>query len=188
MRTIVTAPVFVKKLKRRHSSDGDDHGDVANSPAIRHPGSVSAITSVDRNSDNNMNSFVGPWSGTVFGIRCVSSRKVITLLYGELVLRAPSLFGSSHWFCLEKDGWLGFRNLSSGDFLGDDDDGYLCCVAKFQCSNERFCARMTPDKGCALFMPHEQELCHVGLRDGENLAMNCDGETEKIIWEFVPIH
>ncbi|KFY29347.1 hypothetical protein V493_02396 [Pseudogymnoascus sp. VKM F-4281 (FW-2241)] len=59
-----------------------------------------------------------PWPGSTFIIRSVSSGRVITLLNGDVELSAPGGRGSIHWACVETNGWLGFQNLASGEFLG----------------------------------------------------------------------
>src|SRR2546421_11330502 len=65
-------------------------------------------------------SFSVPWPGSTFIIRSVSSGKVLTLLDGQVVLGLLGGRGSIHWECVETSGWLGFRNLVTGKFLGHD--------------------------------------------------------------------
>ena len=131
-----------------------------------------------------------PWPGSTFIIRSVSSGHVITLLEGQIVLARPGGRGSVHWACVETKGWLGFRNLASGRFLGHDMQGRLCCFAERHRGWENFCVRMRPEGGYVLLMTHFERLWHVGIKvekGVEKLAKIENGESDGIIWEFVKV-
>lgn len=168
--------------------DDDDDGFTI-STAITPPSTVTT-DQVDRETNNDTGSFLVPWPGSTFIIRSVSSGQVITLLDGNIVLTRPGGRGSSHWACMENKGWLGFRNVVSGKFLGHDKGGRLCCVAWQHQPWEYFCARMRPDGGCVLLMTHWERLWHVGIKveDGvEKLAKIGDGGANGIDWEFIRV-
>ncbi|KAF2421499.1 hypothetical protein EJ08DRAFT_515303 [Tothia fuscella] len=74
-----------------------------------------------------------PWPKSTFIIRCVSTGRVITLLDGQVQLGSPGGRGSIHWACVETKGWLGFRNVVCGKFLGHAESGMLRCTAGNHC-------------------------------------------------------
>jgi hypothetical protein len=132
-----------------------------------------------------------PKPGSTFIIRSVWTRKIITLLMGQFVLAQPEdNLGSSHWLCIETDGWLGFRNIASGNFLGRDDQWLLCCSVKWHRGHEKFHIKSNPEGGHILLMTHRWKLRPVGIKEekGEKkLAMVENGTIRGIIWEFVEI-
>jgi len=131
-----------------------------------------------------------PWPGSTFLIRSVSSGHVITLLDGQIVLAPPGGRGSIHWACVETKGWLGFQNPVSGNFLGHNGTGRLCCSAKQHKGWENFCVRMRPKGGYILLMTHFERLWQVGIKleEGvEKLAKIEDGGSDGIIWDFVKV-
>ena len=131
-----------------------------------------------------------PWPGSTFIIRSVSCERVITLLDGQIVLAQPSNRGSIFWVCIETAGWLGFRNTVSGQFLGHDKKGKLCCASPKHNKWEYFCCRVKPKGGCVLLMTHWDEIWHVGIKveqGVEKLAKIGDGKSDGIEWEFVKV-
>lgn len=106
------------------------------------------------------------------------------------MLTQPGDPGSTHWECVETEGWLGFRNIVSGRFLGYDKRGKLRCLAERHQSWEYFCTRMRPDGGCVLLMTHYDKLWRVGIKveDGtEKLTKVEDGAADEVNWEFVRV-
>ncbi|KAG8531237.1 uncharacterized protein KY384_004595 [Bacidia gigantensis] len=138
-----------------------------------------------------------PWPGSTFIIRSISSGHVITLLNGKVILAAPGGRGSIHWKCEESEGWLGFRNTTSGKLLGHDVNGNLHCSANKLDGWEFFQTRMNPDGGCILLLTHRWhafdtrvKLWHVGSKkEGgtEKLAKVAEGGTGGITWDFIKI-
>ncbi len=144
----------------------------------------------DRDPSGGASPFLVPWPGSNFIIRSVSSGQVITLLEGHIVLAEPGGRGSIDWACVETKGWLGFRNVVSGKFLGHDVEGRLCCSAERHHLWEAFCVRMRPQGGCVMLMTHYERLWHVGIKvehGRERLAKIEDGGSGGIVWEFVQI-
>jgi hypothetical protein len=128
-----------------------------------------------------------PWPGSSFFIRSASSGHVLTLCDGQVMMLPPGGRGSIHWECVETKGWLGFRNVVSGRFLGHDNAGKLRCTADRPQEWEKFCVRMTPEGGYVLLMTHWERLWQVGFtveRGVEKLAKI--GEAG-IVWEFIKV-
>ena len=105
------------------------------------------------------------------------------------MLTQPGVAGASiHWACVENNGWLGFRNISSGKFLGYDEKGRLYCVADRHDLWEFFYARMKPEGGCVLLMMHEMKLWHAEMalsEQGTETLIVGEGAAEGIAWEFI---
>ena len=128
-----------------------------------------------------------PWPGSIFIIRTADTKRVLTLIDGQITLTEHDSRGSIYWECVETKGWLGFRNTVSGKFLGHDSKGKLSCSADRHQGWENFCFRMRPEGGCVLLMTHYERLWHVGLKHEqsvEKLAKIGDGGSNGIIWEF----
>ena len=131
-----------------------------------------------------------PEPGSTFIIRPVSSRHILTLLKGQVVLALPGSFGSSYWECVETEGWLGFRNVASHGLLGRDGQWLLCCSVKLHREWEKFHIGSRSEGGYVLLMTHWGKLRSVGIKEekGEKkLAMIENGSTDGIVWEFVKV-
>jgi len=132
-----------------------------------------------------------PWPNRTFIIRSLSSSHVLTLLDGKVLLAPPgSGHASIHWTCVETKGWLGFRNYSSGKFLGYGIGGDLRCAAGRQGDWENFCVRLRPDGGYVMLVTHWDRLWHVGMkmvRGVEVLAKVGEGGSDGVVWEFVKV-
>jgi hypothetical protein len=129
-----------------------------------------------------------PEPGFTFIIRSVSCGRVITLLDGRIVLTQPGDCGSIHWVCVEIDGWLGFRNLVSGKFLGHDQNGRLCCSAERHRGWERFSVRPRRKGDYVLLMTNWDHLWPVGIKEEkgeEYLAKINKGGSDGLILEFI---
>ena len=136
--------------------------------------------------------YLVPSLNSTFIIRSVTSGHVLTLLDGQIVLTPPGgpSSGSIHWACVETKGWLGFRNVVSGKFLGHNAKGRLICSAERHREWEWFDARARPDGGSVLLMKHYERLWHVGMKveeGGEQLAKIADGASDGLVWDFVKI-
>lgn len=167
-----------------------DHDDSTDYTVTTPPETVADDLMDDRNLIGGASSFSVPWPGSIFNIRCISSGHVITLLEGQIVLNQPGGRGSIEWECVETKGWLGFRNVVSGKFLGHDKNGRLWCSVERHQGWEYFCARMRPDGGCILLMTHFERLWHVGIKVEqcvEKLAKIEGGSSDSIVWEFVQV-
>lgn len=156
---------------------------------------------LDSFGDVNSSTSSTPSDGSTFIIRSVSCGRVITLLYDKVSLSYPDDRGSMHWECVETGGWFGFRNCVTGNFLGYDKDGTLCCSAKEQKNWENFHYRWKPEGGFVLLMSHVgshwkdlwygRELWHVGVKmeNGvEKLAKMGPGGSGGLAWEFSEVY
>ena len=140
--------------------------DDSSGPTAPTPPETIDLLPEDRDPLDDATTFLVPWPSSTFMIRCVSSGHVLTLLNGQIALTQPSGRGSVDWACVEAKGWLGFRNVVSGKFLGHDAKGRLCCSAERLQGWEYFCVRMRPEGGCVLLMRHYERLWHLGVKVG----------------------
>ncbi|KAH7562522.1 hypothetical protein BM1_02042 [Bipolaris maydis] len=74
-------------------------------------------TSKDPQKWENFQSSI-PWPGRTFIIRSHDTGQVITFLDGEIILDKPGGFGTFRWRCVERRGWLGFRDPVSARYMG----------------------------------------------------------------------
>ncbi|KAE9970336.1 hypothetical protein BLS_004971 [Venturia inaequalis] len=143
--------------------------------------------------------FSAPWPGSTYMIRSTSpgtAGQVITLLEGQVVLAKPGSRGSTQWDCIEKDGWLGFRNPVSGKLLGHDEPGRLRCVVDQHRDWEYFCVRMKPEGGFVLLLRNGgrgESLWQVGVKVEKGKKAH-EGKLAKIqngngiVWEFIKVY
>jgi len=102
-----------------------------------------AADSLDTASDVELSISTPPAPGTTYLIHSVSCGHFLKLFDGELV-PGDQEGCSSHWFCMEAQGWLGFKNMASGKFLscsiyGNQVD--LSCTALMHRGSERVTVR-----------------------------------------------
>ncbi|PVH95776.1 hypothetical protein DM02DRAFT_480591, partial [Periconia macrospinosa] len=93
-----------------------------------------------------------PIPGSFYLIQCTRNEKLLTFFKGQIVLIAMGGQHRTRWECVEKKGWLGFRDLSSYKFLGYDEGGELCCKFAPQDLWESFQVRPTADGHYHLLM------------------------------------
>ncbi|KAK0716729.1 hypothetical protein B0T21DRAFT_296456 [Apiosordaria backusii] len=109
--------------------------------------------------------------------------KAITLCQGQLKLlelRLANLTnGCWYWECITKDGWLGFRNVASGSYLGHDGKMGVVANAPHCKAWEWFCVRRVPfvdylveekekgRDGYVLLLRHWDKLLRVAVRSEE---------------------
>ncbi|KAL7786603.1 hypothetical protein V8C43DRAFT_290180 [Trichoderma afarasin] len=93
-------------------------------------------------------------------------------------LAKPILSGGHIWNTEEKDGWLSFRNETSGTCLGQNKEGKVEATQKQPKQQERFTARRKEDGGYMLFVLYETALLGVAIsEDGQSLVLQRgDGE------------
>ena len=130
-----------------------------------------------------------PWPDSTFIIR--ASDRVLTLLDGKVVLKRPGGPGSIHWACVESKGWLGFRNVVSGKFLGYNTYGELRCAADRHREWEQFCVRAVPDGGYVFLMTDFSKLLPVGWKAEKEVVVLAKLSEKKmaegIVWEFAKV-
>ncbi|ETI23664.1 hypothetical protein G647_05466 [Cladophialophora carrionii CBS 160.54] len=134
-----------------------------------------------------------PWPGSTFIIRSIPSGQALTVLDGKVTLAPLGGRGSVHWACVETKGWLGFRNVVTGKFLGHDGKkGRLCCSVGWHRGWESFSPRLRPSGGFVLMMTHFERLWPVGVKvehGVERLAKieKHAGDAMVSVWEFIKV-
>ncbi|CAG8950367.1 hypothetical protein HYFRA_00006860 [Hymenoscyphus fraxineus] len=144
-----------------------------------------------------------PWPGSTYLIRSYNTHQVITLKEGSLVLENQAGdAGGWKWACVEKKGWLGFRNIVSGTYIGHDSSRNFRAAMPHHHAWEHFCVRPHPDGGYLILMLHGDtfwKMCEgpTGDRlvekpfDGDSSGSppfldNADGWVDGV-WEFVKV-
>ncbi|KAK4221024.1 hypothetical protein QBC38DRAFT_492923 [Podospora fimiseda] len=91
------------------------------------------------------------------------------------------------WKCVEKDGWLGFRNVASGTYLGHNGKGVFHAVQKHHKRWEWFCARHdAEERGYVLLTGLWETLAKVGIEgEGELATVRMVTDGEPMVWKFV---
>lgn len=127
-----------------------------------------------------------PWAGETYMIRDRLHGRIITLEESNLRLETHiSRTGGWHWVCVEKDGWLGFRNRVSGTYIGHNGKGKFYAKVTHHKDHEYFCARRHLDGGYLLLMRHGSKLWKMDIgEDGHELI---ETENEGTVWEFVKV-
>ncbi|KAG8162623.1 hypothetical protein KVR01_007101 [Diaporthe batatas] len=118
------------------------------------------------------------------------SGKAITLAGDELKLEkvGPTrVFDrKTHWFCVKKDGYFGFQNPKTGNYLGHDGGFGIRASANYLNQSGLWTPREHPEGGYEMLSPHGASvlmvLCDGG--DGSTLVTRWHGTT---LWEFVRV-
>lgn len=132
-----------------------------------------------------------PQAGKIFIIRDHKTGRVLTLLDGDVSLQSPGTPGSAyHWMCEEINGWLGFKNMASGTYLGRNFYDNIYARATQHRYWENFCVRMHPNGGYVLVMTHYAKLWPLQQKNEGNMqklfkvdAPIKDGN----VWVFVEV-
>ncbi|KAH7141356.1 hypothetical protein B0J13DRAFT_57589 [Dactylonectria estremocensis] len=125
-----------------------------------------------------------PGPDEIFIIRHRQSGMAITLADGQLQLcEGLNPPGGFHWRCVEKEGWLGFRNCVSGTYIGHDERKRFVARVSHHKPHEYFCVRPHPKKGgYELLMRHGNELWRMDVsKDGKALV---ESKQEGATWDF----
>lgn len=106
---------------------------------------------------------------------------ILVLKYGKLVwLDGPIPSGGHIWRCVEKDGWLGFRNMASGTYLGYNKEGKIVATQKEHKEQQFFTDRRKENGGYMLSVRQEAALVGVAFsEDGKSLVLQ-KGEGEPL--------
>ncbi|KAF2450960.1 hypothetical protein P171DRAFT_516718 [Karstenula rhodostoma CBS 690.94] len=131
-----------------------------------------------------------PCRGKTFLIRDTKSGHVLSLSDGKISLLPSNQLGSAiYWSCHETNGWLGFKNLASGEYLSYYPKEHLTTQPAHR-ALEYFCLRMVRKGGYVMLAQVEggeklwpvQVLADQGL---QRLA-KADIAVEKgVTWEFI---
>ncbi|KAK3352972.1 hypothetical protein B0T25DRAFT_197666 [Lasiosphaeria hispida] len=137
-----------------------------------------------------------PWPGATFLILHQPSGRALALVRGQPRLVAASEVAdpsatlpgdcSWHWGCVESSGgWLGFRNLATGVYIGHNIKMEMVATAGSHAGWEGFCARRHPDGGYLLLHPHWWSLLQIVI--GEDGCSIVAAERGGTLWEFVKV-
>jgi hypothetical protein len=106
-----------------------------------------------------------PYPGFTFIIRSVLCGRCLSLFEGRIELAPQDTRSSVLWECMERDGWLGFKNSVSGKYIGYHQNGMLHGSAEKHGRNECFAYRLIPGRaGSILLMTSWESLWAVGSR------------------------
>lgn len=140
--------------------------------------------------DLDSTSFTVPQAGKTYRIHHHRTHQVISLVDGKVQLQRDldTPGGGWFWTCVERNGWLGFKNHVSGTFLGlapDPKYGLHSKVTHHK-AHEWFCIRLSPYGGYKLLVHYysKEKLWKLDCKDGKTLSVtNGPG----ITWQFEEI-
>ncbi|KAF1968111.1 hypothetical protein BU23DRAFT_558805 [Bimuria novae-zelandiae CBS 107.79] len=96
-----------------------------------------------------------PHPGKTFMLRDPATGRALTLLDGHVSLQPPGTPGSAyHWSCEERNGYLGFKNVAAGAYLGHDGANNIYALVRQQDAWEDFEARHMSNGGYVSVMKH----------------------------------
>lgn len=144
---------------------------------------IDEVENRERHASLIRSSLTFPSPGRTYIIREVDNNRVLSLYGGNICLVSSDTLGASiHWECKESRGWLGFKNLASGQlylrlrsvwgrvfsanrflgkFLGFNTDRSLRVASHHQ-GWESFCVRTVP-QGFVLLMLGDHEKVEPAL-------------------------
>ncbi|KAK8900776.1 hypothetical protein QC760_010540 [Botrytis cinerea] len=133
-----------------------------------------------------------PEPGEIFVIRERGYGKIITLKDGNLQLNSNiNRVGGCYWICVEKNGWLGFRNYISGTYIGHNGNGKFYAQATYHNDWESFCAREHPNEGYQLLTRHGSKLRKMDIKKSSDELNELDElveiDTGGTTWEFAKV-
>ncbi|KAI1328086.1 hypothetical protein F5Y16DRAFT_370028 [Xylariaceae sp. FL0255] len=128
-----------------------------------------------------------PWQERTYMIRHRSSTNVLTLIDGTITLQNDiANNGGWRWQCIEREGWLGFRESVSGHYLGRDNAGGFRARATRHEAWEAFVVRPHPEGGHQLLTCHWWQLRPIAVTDSGKLY-EAKTSDQGALWEFVEI-
>lgn len=133
-----------------------------------------------------------PWPGSTYIIRSYHKHHILTLSNDTLQLKEEVVDGVDwQWKCVQKDGWLGFKNTATSTYLGHNNGGGFIATARSHQGWEQFCARRCPDGGYLLLNIHWWKLWKMDTGESGTLKQTEMGEQAKCedgsLWEFVKL-
>ncbi|KAI1808788.1 hypothetical protein F4811DRAFT_498881 [Daldinia bambusicola] len=126
-----------------------------------------------------------PFPGQTFAIRERTTGRYITLIEGNIrVLENVGDQGGWHWVCVEKGGWLGFRNPVSSTYIGHDTRHNYWAEYKHHLGDESFCARKHPEGGYILLSRQDEELWKMSVSENFELSVT---QKDGARWDFIKV-
>lgn len=127
-------------------------------------------------------------------IRNRASDQILARENGNLVLKGIAELAPCgwRWTCVEHpEGWFGFRETSSGTYLGRDNQGGFRARATEHKGREQFDARRHPDGGYQLLSIHwwNRQRMAVDMKTQRIVEITGLGDTVEAAarWDFVQI-
>ncbi|EHK26558.1 uncharacterized protein TRIVIDRAFT_19490, partial [Trichoderma virens Gv29-8] len=130
-----------------------------------------------------------PWPGNTYTIQVKGSGEVIATWVGQVYVRGPAgiMKETTHWLCVEANGYFGFFNKYTNKYLSFQDD--LVPTDRMQAtstfgSSQLFLPRRHPEGGYQLLVPASNNTLKqvATLNDGETLITRLHAG---VIWEFI---
>jgi hypothetical protein len=174
--------VFLSNLASMEKQEYPDESDAASTISSFNFPTPTHSTRSDETATNRVEE-VTPWAGESFVIREKDTHLTIALVRGKLLAcQGVNGYCGYQWDCVEKNGWLGFRNSVSGTYLGRDDDLNLKANVYHHMPWEYFCARRHPEGGYILMVKCDDDLLSIAVTESGTLFAT-HGEGTR--WEFV---
>ncbi|KAK5988319.1 FAD-dependent monooxygenase CTB5 [Cladobotryum mycophilum] len=133
--------------------------------------------------------YVAPWPGGVYKIIEKSSGRAMALNKDRYICLeevGDDQRSRNHWQCVEKNGYFGFVNVNTGDYMGRDGKFGLRCWGVDVGVWEFVIPRKNPDGGYELLLLFEPNLLRriCVHEDGTSLQLRLHGIT---MWEFIKV-
>jgi hypothetical protein len=135
-----------------------------------------------------------PWPHRTFIIRNRASDRILAREGGNLVLKEAAELAPCgwRWTCVEHpQGWFGFRETSSGTYLGRDNQGGFRAWATQQKGWEQFDVRRHPDGGYQLLSINwwNRQRMAVDMKTHRVVEIAGPGDTVGAVarWDFVQV-
>lgn len=101
--------------------------------------------------------------------------------------------GTFRWRCVEKNGWMGFKDPASAQYLGYQEHGFLFCRVPHHLKNEYICPRLLPGGGWYLLVRQGDHLRPLGVVSNESddgmkqKIKIMDWTSDGILWDFIEV-
>ncbi|KAK5629848.1 hypothetical protein RRF57_005563 [Xylaria bambusicola] len=164
------------------SADSDDSSTIYTPTHTTEPDNNSSASSTHKGSNA-----CAPIAGKTYMICHRESGKVISLKYGTLVTEIPNQLCGCFWKCLEKDGWLGFRETGSGHVLGHDGKGSYRATQNHHKYWEYLQVVPKGNEGYQLGSPRWSTLQLVGIGGDGRTLVDATSSDNAAFWEFTEV-
>ncbi|KAI0512496.1 hypothetical protein F5B22DRAFT_648602 [Xylaria bambusicola] len=164
------------------SAVSDDSSTVYTPTHTAEADNMSYVSRLDIREGTN---FRAPSPGKTYMIFHRESGKMICLKNGDLNVRKPDQQSGRYWKCVEKDGWLGFRETVSGNVLGHNGKNGFRATMKKHDQWEYFVVVPKGNEGCQLQSLRWPTLKWVGIDSDGRSLVNTTSSDEAALWEFV---
>ncbi|KAI1810318.1 hypothetical protein GGS20DRAFT_568180 [Poronia punctata] len=123
----------------------------------------------------------------MYMIRDISTKMAITLEWGKITLvTKPGHAGGWQWCCESNKGWLGFREVVSGKFMGRDKDDCLA-TNPWMSQYDSFVLRACEAGGYNLYIKKGDGFVAVTRDTKGSLFLSSDFTVDFTRWEFIRV-